>query len=68
MRQQDIRAIAVSLGLTPGRTTKVDLIRRIQMREGNFPCIATAKELYCDQSTCIWRDDCFTTVKKKQAP
>ena len=66
MRQHDIRVIAVSLGLTPGRTTKVDLFRRIQTSEGNFPCIATAKELYCDQPTCIWRDDCFSTVKKSQ--
>ena len=69
MYHQEIRSIAKSLGIAPGRSTKRDLIRRIQVGEGNFPCFATAEDLACDQATCLWRDDCFITVKKdKVAP
>ena len=64
MRQQEIRVIAKSLGIAPGRSTKMDLIRRIQSSEGNSPCFATANDLSCDQHACTWRGDCFAAVKK----
>ena len=64
MRQKEVRVMAKSLGLIPGRSTKLNLIRSIQVEEGNFPCFATAVELSCDQSECVWRGDCFTAVKK----
>lgn len=65
MHHQKIRSIAKSLGIAPGRSTKKDLIRRIQVGEGNFPCFATATDLRCDQNSCLWRDDCFISVRKK---
>jgi hypothetical protein len=64
MNMQDIRAIAQEQGIRPGRTTKVDLVRRIQRSEGNFDCFATAAEQDCDQSGCLWRADCFREAAK----
>ncbi len=37
---------------------KVELIRAIQSKEGNFPCFGTAED-YCDQLSCLYREDCL---------
>jgi len=41
-----------------GKAKKLDLIRAIQEQEGNFPCFGSA-DLYCDQNSCIFREDCL---------
>ncbi len=64
MQMQEIRNIAKLLGLKTSRMSKVDLVRQIQMAEGNFECFATAVDGYCDRTDCSWRDDCFTSAKK----
>ncbi|MBI5345318.1 MAG: SAP domain-containing protein [Deltaproteobacteria bacterium] len=41
------------------KTKKLELVRAIQTKEGNFPCFGTA-EVYCDQLNCSFRDDCLS--------
>ena len=65
MNMQEIRGIAKEFGLKTSRITKVDLVRSIQLTEGNFDCFATAIDGQCDQSACAWRDDCFSLAKKQ---
>ncbi|MEJ2361198.1 MAG: SAP domain-containing protein [Gammaproteobacteria bacterium] len=65
MQMQDIRTIAKNFGIKTSRQNKVDLVRSIQVAEGNFSCFATAVNGECDQMTCVWRDDCFEAAKKK---
>lgn len=65
MQMQDIRTIAKNFGIKTSRQNKVDLVRSIQVAEGNFSCFATAFDGVCDQVACIWRDDCFESAKKK---
>jgi hypothetical protein len=65
MQMQEIRTIAKNFGIKTSRQNKVDLVRSIQMAEGNFNCFATAVNGVCDQTTCIWREDCFGAAKKK---
>ncbi len=65
MQMQDIRTIAKTFGIKTSRQNKVDLVRSIQVAEGNFSCFATALDGVCDQTDCIWRDDCFEAAKKK---
>ena len=60
MKAQEIKAKAKDMGINPGRMKKMDLIRSIQTKEGNFPCFQTA-EKQCDQMSCCWRSDCLTT-------
>lgn len=55
-----IRKIAKVKGVTPGKLTKVDLVREIQRKEGNFDCFATAFNGECDQQDCLWREDCLS--------
>jgi hypothetical protein len=64
MNMQDIRERAKGVGIKPSRMTKVELVKAIQLSEGNFSCFATAVDNECDQLNCIWRDDCFAAAKK----
>lgn len=59
MHVQQIRTIARTLGVRPGKLDRVRLIRAIQLAEGNFDCVATAYDGVCDQMNCAWRRHCF---------
>jgi len=59
MNMEDIRAIAKSQGINPGKLFKTELIKTIQAKEGNFDCYSTAYDGVCDQVNCLWREDCF---------
>jgi hypothetical protein len=65
MQMQEIRTIAKNFGIKTSRQNKVELVRSIQVAEGNFSCFATAINGVCDQTACIWREDCFEAAKKK---
>lgn len=58
MGMPEIRAKAKGLGLTPGKSKKVDLIHAIQMAEGCMPCFGKSggQCLYID---CCFMTDCF---------
>lgn len=58
-----IRKLAKGQGIRPGKLTKINLVREIQRKEGNFDCFATAVTGECDQEDCLWRDDCLTVSK-----
>lgn len=64
MQLQEIRAIAKTLSIKPSNLSKTKLIKNIQAKEGNFDCFATAYDRVCDQSNCLWREDCFETASK----
>lgn len=59
MKMEELRSIAKSHGINPGKFTKAELIKYIQTNEGNFSCFATAYGGECDQAGCSWREDCF---------
>jgi len=56
---KEVKDKAKAVGVSPGKMKKGDIIRAIQMQEGNFPCFQTAAE-FCDQESCYWRDDCLS--------
>ena len=58
MNMTEIKEKAKQLGIQAGKMKKVDLIRAIQSKEGNFPCFETAKD-YCNQLSCAWRNACL---------
>ncbi len=65
MNLQEIRQLARNQGLKPNKLSKLDLVRQIQLNEGNFDCFATAYDQVCDQYGCLWRKDCFAAAKRK---
>lgn len=60
MNVQEVREIAKGMGVSPGKMKKMELIRSIQVKEGNSPCFQTDAH-NCDQADCRWRNDCLTT-------
>lgn len=59
MNIKEIKKIANEKGLRVGNIKKENLIKRIQVAEGNFDCFGTAIAGGCDQFICLWRDDCL---------
>lgn len=64
MKLEDVRNIAKSRGVHSGKLSKIELIKTLQAKEGNFDCFATAYSGECDQVGCLWRKDCFDAVMK----
>ncbi len=64
MKLDDIRKIAQTHGVHTGRRSKIELVRAIQVDEGNFDCYATAFAGVCDQGECLWREDCFSAAQQ----
>lgn len=62
MKIAEIRSIAKSQGMDPGKLSKTELIKSIQTNEGNFDCFGTAYAGECDQTGCSWRKDCFESA------
>lgn len=63
MKLEEIRGIAKSHGIKPSHIPKIELIKSIQIVEGNFDCFATASSGECDQDGCSWREDCFAAAQ-----
>ena len=63
MKIQRVREIARERGLQSGKAEKEELIKAIQRQEGNFDCFATAYDGVCDQTGCLWREDCFAAAR-----
>ena len=64
MKLEEVHGIAKSHGINPNNMFKTELIKTIQLKEGNFDCYATAYDGVCDQLGCIWRQDCFEAARK----
>lgn len=58
MLVNEIKKIAKSMDINPGKLKKADLIHAIQLKEGNTPCYETSDGT-CDQMNCRWREDCL---------
>ncbi len=65
MKMPEVRERANAVGLTPGKMNKTNVIRAIQVKEGNFPCFKTARD-YCDQLDCCWREDCLSSQSSRK--
>jgi len=65
MTLQEIKKLAQQVGIQ-ATGNKGDLIKSIQTKEGNFACFGTATNGFCDQFSCLWRNDCLKPSKKAQ--
>jgi hypothetical protein len=57
---KNIRHLAKTLNVETSKLSKTELIKKIQITEGNFDCYGSANNGECDQVDCIWRDDCLS--------
>jgi hypothetical protein len=58
MTMPEIKAKAKTLGITPGKMKKVELIRAIQEAEWCTPCYGRSNG-NCSWTECCWRADCL---------
>lgn len=58
MKLEEIKAIAKQHGIKAGKLKKADLVRAIQLAEGNEVCFETGQADECGQAECLWRTDC----------
>ena len=61
MNMKAIRHLAKTHSIEPGKLSKTELIKKIQIAEGNFDCYGSADQGACDQPDCAWRKDCLST-------
>jgi hypothetical protein len=55
---QKVRTIARKMGIDTRNVTMKELIRAIQRAEGNKDCYMSVEVLKCEQTNCLWREDC----------
>jgi hypothetical protein len=58
MKFAEIKAIAKEMGIKVVGVKKADMVREIQVREGNEPCFATGRVSDCGQPHCLWFEAC----------
>jgi len=58
----EVKTIAKQYGVKVSKLKKSELIKSIQLTEGNFDCFATPANGYCDQDKCLWRSDCMKST------
>jgi len=59
MQMTEIKTIAKQYGVKVSKLKKTELIKTIQLAEGNIDCFATPAVDSCGQETCLWRSDCL---------
>jgi predicted metal-binding transcription factor (methanogenesis marker protein 9) len=59
MKMMEVKEKAKMLGVKPGKMKKSDLIKAIQLKEGNDACFGSGNE-QCSQMECCWRSACLT--------
>ena len=65
----NLRAIskrAKETGVNALGKDKVGLIRDIQKAEHNLDCFATPRVKYCEETACLWRNDCMKRNGKEK--
>lgn len=58
MKIVEIKEIAKQHGIKVSKLNKTELVRAIQLSEGNIPCFNSNISEECGQYTCLWHDDC----------
>ena len=58
MKITEIKEIARQRSVKIGKASKSELIRSIQLAEGNQHCFASGLSRECGQHNCAWREDC----------
>ena len=58
MKVDEVKAIARQHNIKTGKITKKELVRAIQVAEGNSPCFDTKTSQICGQDSCLWRGHC----------
>ncbi len=59
LAQKELLKLAKKFHVSASGLSKLELIRKLQVAEGNFDCYARACGGVCDQPACLWREECL---------
>lgn len=59
MKIDEIKEIAKKHDIKTGKLKKAELVRAIQLAEGNNACFENSQASECGQAECLWRADCL---------
>ncbi len=59
LAQKELSKLAKKFHVATSGLSKTEVIRKLQLSEGNFDCYARAAGGVCDQAECLWREDCL---------
>lgn len=60
MNYNEIRKMAKNMDIYTHRMKKPELILAIQRAENNIECFGTPRVDYCNEGSCLWKDECIT--------
>jgi hypothetical protein len=67
VKYSEIQKMAKNMGINTYQMKKNDMIRAIQRAEDNIECFGTVRVEYCQELSCLWRDDCVSLNKSTQS-
>jgi len=60
MLVKEVKELAESKGVKVGKMKKLEIVRAIQVAEGNTACFQTDFAPSCQEMGCLWREDCLS--------
>ena len=66
VKYSEIQKMAKNMGINTYQMKKNDIILAIQRAENNIECFGTVRVEYCQELSCLWRDDCVSLNKSTQ--
>jgi hypothetical protein len=67
VKYSKIQKIAKNMGINTYQMKKNDVILAIQRAENNIECFGTVRVEYCQELSCLWREDCVSLNKSNQS-
>jgi hypothetical protein len=58
MKLDEVKEIAKQHNIKTTKAKKSDLVRAIQLAEGNVQCFESGIAAQCSEANCLWRQDC----------
>ena len=63
MTHEEVHTIVEQHQIEFGGLSRNEIIRKIQLKKGQFDCFATAYDGECKYAGCQWRNECFAAAK-----
>lgn len=63
MKYNQIQKMAKKMGINTYHMKKNEMILAIQRAENNIECFGTVRVEYCQELSCLWREDCVSLNK-----
>jgi hypothetical protein len=60
VKYKEIQKLAKNMGINTFQMKKNDIILAIQRAENNIECFGTGRVEYCQELSCLWREDCVS--------